>query len=65
MARRLKSMPKNLSHMTRALQIVLDPIIHNIELRFLGKNSDERVLTRGDLKTLGIVTDDDLQKLDD
>lgn len=65
MARRqLKSIPKPSHEVPAVLRRILEPIIDAIETRFLGRENEERVVTRGELVDLGLVTQEDLNNLD-
>lgn len=59
----LKSIPKPTADMPVTVARVINPMRDAIERRFLG-SSDERVITRGELKRLGILSDAQLNELD-
>ncbi|MCK5920084.1 MAG: hypothetical protein KAG66_04045 [Methylococcales bacterium] len=64
MTHKLPSIPRTTSGIPKAIADVLNPIRDAIEVRFLGRNTKELVVTRNDLLKLGLVTDADLQTLD-
>lgn len=59
----LKSIPATSAEVPTPIARILDPIRDAIERRLLSRG-DERAVTRGDLKRMGVVTDADLSKLD-
>ena len=63
MAVNLKSIPHLTSEIPGSIRRILDPMRDALERRFLG-GGDERVITRADLKQLGMVTDKQLRALD-
>ena len=62
---RTKSVPSTLSGVPAEVAKVLQPMIHNIELRFLRRNSNTRAVTRQDLIHLGLATQGDVNNLED
>ena len=69
MGREVKSIPKPSTEVEGYIARILYPIIHNIEVRFLGtqgnrSSKDELVVTRKDLKALGLATDESLNNLE-
>lgn len=64
MSRRLASIPRTTRDIPKAIADVLNPIRDAIEVRFLGRSA-ELVITREDLVKLGLVSYQDIQKLDE
>lgn len=64
MARKLPSIPKPSGQVPKVIADILNPIRDAIEVRFLGKGSNELAVTRADLVKLGLVSNSDLDKLD-
>jgi len=62
---RTKSVPSTLSAVPPEVAKILQPMIHNIELRFLRRNSRTRAVTRQDLIDLGLASQADVDNLED
>lgn len=64
MARKLPSIPKPSANVPKVIADILNPIREAIETRFIGSGSTELAVTRSDLVKLGLVSTDELNKLD-
>lgn len=64
MARELKSIPSTLTGIAPELSRILAPIIHNMEVRFLRRSNNELVVTRQQLLDLNLVTQEQLDNLE-
>lgn len=65
MALDVKSVPNTTTSIPVEIKRILDPIRHNIEVRFLGKSKGSRAVTGNDLVALGLITEADLNKIED
>ena len=64
MARNLPQIPNPRSDIPKAIADILNPIREILNTRFLNTSSGEKAVTRDDLVALGLVTEDELDKLD-
>ena len=62
---RTKSVPSTLTAVPAEVAKILQPMIHNIELRLLRRRSNTRVVTRQDLIDLGLASQADVNNLED
>ena len=65
MARNLPPIPNPRSDVPKVIADILNPIREILQVRFLTSSSSEKSVTRADLVKLGLVTDEQLNNLDD
>ena len=65
MARKLPAIPNPRSDIPKVLVDIINPIREILQVRFLTNESSEKSVTRADLVKLGLVTDEQLNTLDD
>ena len=65
MARNLPPIPNPRTDIPKVIVDILNPIREILQVRFLTNASSEKSVTRADLVKLGLVTDDQLNTLDD
>jgi len=61
---KLPSIPRPTGQVPKVVADVLNPIRDALEIRFLGRNKLEKVVTRQDLVQLGLVTEQQIDELE-
>ena len=65
MARKLPQIPNPRTDVPKVIADIINPIREILQVRFLTNASSEKSVTRADLVKLGLVTDEQLNTLDD
>ena len=65
MARDLPPIPRPSRDIPKVIVDIINPIREILNTRFLNNESSERAVTRADLVKLGLVTDEQLNTLDE